>query len=255
MIKFLILNLEFKDWISVLKQNNKFIIINENDIDHYSIIEYKLLPLSVNNHIQFNKLSYNIFNNDIKNIQIFNNKSKFAKYMLENFNDNIPITFYYNYDDHTYINTFNLNNKFIIKPNEKYSGIGVKIINKITPINNYIIQEYIEHNLQYVAHFLVYKGNILKKIYFSSVHKENEIKKGNIINYDIKEKLHIDDFVFDNIFQNLNYSGFACSDFTIINNKIIIFEINPRLGGSLLHNKKYFNIFVDCLDKIILNSL
>ena len=60
-----------------------------------------------------------------------------------------------------------------------------------------------------------------------------------------------DDIIFSCIFNDLNYSGFACADFTIHNNKIIIFEINPRPGGSLIHNEKYLNIFLDKLYTLI----
>jgi predicted ATP-grasp superfamily ATP-dependent carboligase len=49
------------------------------------------------------------------------------------------------------------------------------------------------------------------------------------------------------IFDNLKYSGFACIDFTIKNSNIIIFEINPRPGGSLIYNKKYFDKFIDTI--------
>lgn len=49
------------------------------------------------------------------------------------------------------------------------------------------------------------------------------------------------------IFDNLKYSGFACIDFTIKNENIIIFEINPRPGGSLIYNKKYFDKFIDTI--------
>ena len=57
--------------------------------------------------------------------------------------------------------------------------------------------------------------------------------------------------IVDQIFKDLNYSGFAVCDFIIVNDRIVIFEINPRPGGSLIHNEKYLNIFLDKLLEII----
>ena len=50
--------------------------------------------------------------------------------------------------------------------------------------------------------------------------------------------------IFKDIFKMLNYSGFACVDFTIVNEIPYIFEINPRPGGSLIRNETYFNRFI-----------
>lgn len=260
MIKLVIVDLNFPDWIPILQKNDKIVIINNKYINDYLSDEYKFIPISIDNCIKFSNLNNNIFKNNIKNIYILNNKSKFGKYMLDNFIDNTPTIFYYNYDNQTYIKSLNKSiinshNKFIIKPNEGNCGYNIKIVNKIIPKENHIIQEYIDHTIQYVGHFLVFNGIIIKKVYFFSNHLANEIKKGRIMNYQVLENLNLDDSIFDKIFTNLNYSGFADSDFTIINNKILIFEINPRPGGSLIHNEKYFNLFIEILDKIINNSL
>jgi hypothetical protein len=67
--------------------------------------------------------------------------------------------------------------------------------------------------------------------------------------YKITEKLVVDDSIFEKIFNDLNYSGFACPDFIIYNEKITIFEINPRPGGSLVANITYLNLFLDTLNE------
>jgi predicted ATP-grasp superfamily ATP-dependent carboligase len=43
-----------------------------------------------------------------------------------------------------------------------------------------------------------------------------------------------DDVDFGAIFRALKYTGFACVDFKIKDGQPKIFEINPRLGGSLV---------------------
>jgi predicted ATP-grasp superfamily ATP-dependent carboligase len=150
--------------------------------------------------------------------------------------------------------SYELENKLIIKSNKGYAGENIKIIYNIDYNNlpkNSIITKYIEHNVYYVGHFLILNGKVIDKVYFYNTNDDkNLIKKGKIIDYKVTEKLLLDDSLFNMIFDNLKYSGFACIDFTIKNDNIIIFEINPRPGGSLIYNKKYFDKFIDT---IILN--
>ena len=167
------------------------------------------------------------------NIDILENKSKFCKYMINNFNKNIPKTYYYNFDNETYISDSFINNKnekLIQKDNYGNSSTNIKIVYDIEiNLKNHIIQKYIEHKAYYVGHFLVLNCIILNKIYFYSTNK------------------NVNGSIFNKIFKNLDYSGFACSDFIINSNKILIFEINPRIGGSLIHNKEYFIKFLNKL--------
>jgi predicted ATP-grasp superfamily ATP-dependent carboligase len=248
-MKLLIINIPFQDWIKYIKKCNKCICINDKDIKNYNTSEYKIIPICVNDYIKYNNFENNIFKNSIENIEILNNKSKFGKFMLDKYIEHIPAIYYYNFENETFFNNTLLKKKLILKPNEMCGGSGIKIISRFNnKETNCIIQEYISHNKYYVGHFLILNGIIYNKIYFSSNYKyNNRIKKGAIINYKIENELDIDDSIFYKIFNDLNYSGFADSDFIIVNNKIIIFEINPRPGGSLIKNEKYFNIFIDKL--------
>ncbi len=260
--KFCVINAPFTNWIPLIKQNKNIRYFNNNDIIKYPKIKletykYKIISISVSNYMSFNNLKNNLFNNDLDNIDLLDNKSKFGEYMINNFKDNFAETYYYNYNDKIYINKPNENeNKFIIKPNKGSGGNNIKIINNIDYNNlpkNSIITKYIEHDKYYVGHFLILNGKIIDKIYFYNTNNDkNLIKKGKIINYQITEKIldavddAIDaiDAIFNKIFDNLKYNGFACIDFIINNKKIIIFEINPRPGGSLINNKKYFDKFI-----------
>ena len=256
MIKFLVINIPFSDWGEFLEKNNKIVCIEEKDIDKYDNT-FKILPLCITDYIKYNNYENNIFKNNLDNINILNNKCKFGKYMLNNFIDNISPIYYYNFDNETYVNNIEFNNikskKMIIKPDIGCAGLGINIVYDINNnLKNCIISKYIEHTEYFVGHFLVLNGIIYDKIYFYSNYKYTDgIKRGQILNYKIKTELNIDDSIFSNIFNNLSYSGFADSDFIINNDKIIIFEINPRPGGSLIYNKEYFNKFLDKLHEII----
>jgi len=260
--KFCIINSPFEDWSPLIKQNKKIRFFKYNDILKHpklklEVCKYKIISISVDNYKMFNNFKNNIFINNLDNIDLLDNKSKFSEYMLINYKNNYAETYYYNYNDIVFINkpTENENN-FIVKPNIGCGGNDIKIINKIDYNNlpkNSIINKYIEHDTYYAGHFLALNGKIINKVYFYNTNNaKNFIKKGKIINYKVTEKLLdiVDDLIFDSIFDNLKYSGFACIDFIINNKNIIIFEINPRPGGSLIYNKKYFDKFIDT---IILN--
>lgn len=216
--------------------------------------KYKILPLHIEDYKKYNDDPNCIFKNNIKNIEILDNKSKFGKYMLTNFYNNTPPTIFYNFDDETYYNEQLISNDMIIKPNNGYASIGVERLTSFNKddLKNHIVQRFINNEIYYSGHFLIQNGVIIKKIYFYSDYKyPNGIKIGKIKNYKIKETLDIDDSIFEKIFSNLNYSGFACPEFIIHENNIIIFEINPRLGGSLVFNSTYLNLFLDSIRKTI----
>jgi predicted ATP-grasp superfamily ATP-dependent carboligase len=216
----------------------------------YTSTDYKIIPICVEDFITYNHIENNVFKNDYNNIEILNNKSKFGKYLLEYYPQNVPPIYYYNFGSETYINN-NLpsNQKLILKPNVAFAAQGIRIIYGFIPnIKEHIIQKYIDHTEYLVGHFLVLNGIIYEKVYFISQHKYNNgIKVGKIINYTVRHTINIDDSIFSKIFKNLNYSGFADADFIIHNDNIIIFEINPRPGGSLIFNSHYLNIFFEKL--------
>ena len=217
----------------------------------------KLIPLSVNDYILYNNHPNNVFKNNLEVIDILDNKSKFGKYMLTKFKANSPEIVYYNIDDETYYDETLVTDNMIKKPNKGHSSIGIERIStlNLSELKNHIVQNYIQNETYYSGHFLVLNGIVIKKVYFYSSYKyPNGIKKGKIVSYKTTEKLDIDDSVLHNIFKDLNYSGFACPEFIIHENKIIIFEINPRPGGSLVCNKIYLNLFMDSLKENLIKN-
>ena len=229
--------------IDIINNKIKFV---DNNFKFNNLDNYKIIPLLNIDYFKYNNNINNIFKNNLDIIEIFNNKSRFAEYMINNFIYNIPKVYYYNYDNIEYIN-FDDNDKKIIKPNCDNGGQNIEIIvdNKIK--KNHVISKYIQHNRFYTGHFLIKNGIIIHKVYFFSYTiDENYIQRGAIQNYQIK--YNINDDIFNKIFEKINYNGFINIDFIIENDNIIIFEINPRIGGSLINNNNIFSIF---LDKII----
>lgn len=235
--KLIIVSIPFSDWEESLT-NQEHLLIRKNQIHGKNI-----LPISTSDYF----LSHSIFKNTKETISILSNKSMFGKFMLTYFPTFIPRIYYYNFLDETFLSPESPDTKLIQKPNLGSGGNGITIVDKIDmPLKGYIISEYIEHTKYYAGHFLVQNGKIYDKTFFcSSYSYPNGIKKGRIIEYTSSDSLPVDDSIFSNIFEKLSYSGFADSDFTIVEDRIVIFEINPRPGGSLIHNKVYLSRFID----------
>jgi len=105
-----------------------------------------------------------------------------------------------------------------------------------------ICQEYIQYHDYWVGHFAVWQGQIQLAIYYQAYNTDKKfIKRQSIQNY-TRNDTNQYQFVFEQIFDRLNYSGFACSDFCtdLATHDLKIFEINPRFGGSLLQHSNDF---------------
>ncbi len=238
----IVLKPKFNDWVKIF-QDNKQLLYTEK-LDKINKVD-NFIPSTIEQTYH----TRSIFKNDSTSISILNNKSIFAEFMMNNFPSFIPRCCYYNYSNKTYKS--DMAKKMILKPNISDSGIGIKIINSFEHLQNSVISEYLDHTEYITGHFLTKNGVILHKTYFVAQNNQiNFVKKGKITNYKIFEKLAIDDSIFNKIFEKLNFSGISCSDFIIKNNSIIIFEINPRIGGSLVHDNTIFNTF---LTKIKIN--
>jgi glutathione synthase/RimK-type ligase-like ATP-grasp enzyme len=181
-------------------------------------------------------------NNNI--IEIFNNKIKFNEFMEENYKDNIPPTVIYK-------NIY----PYLAKHKYGVGGCNIFIINNEYDIiknninDDYLLQKYINTDNLIMGQFLCINGKVLLKFFYKICVTENFfISRGKLKNY---EKIEFNcNEVFIDLFKKLNYTGFACVDFTFHKNKVIIYEINPRVGGTFINDTDDFNIFLSELLKM-----
>jgi carbamoylphosphate synthase large subunit len=183
-------------------------------------------------------------------IEICSNKRKFQEFMEsdENLIKWIPKR----------VDTTNF--PFIMKATCLYGGVHVYLVKNSMEYKknlrifnkqkiDFIIQENIKHRVYFVGHFFVYKGTIHYEIFYRTTKKDTDypIKHGPIKNF-VKENNNDFRSIFVTIFEKLNYTGFACIDFctNLETNDCKIFEINPRLGGSIVHDKTDFKNIVLC---------
>lgn len=210
---------------------NNIIFYNGNDnIEKDTTIA---IPLTINATIKLNKIICNKFcpNNDL--LEMFNNKRAFQEFMILYFPFNIPEPVF-NIDDYPYL----------IKPIYGCGGNRIEYItienNKTFNIKDFIMERYIHNNNYYVGQYMVLNGKILWHCTYKTNIDKNTITiiRGKIKNYTIVEH---EDNLFNEIFKICNYTGFACIDFTILNDIVKIFEINPRVGGTFMDDEK--NVF------------
>lgn len=236
-------NICWNDWKNAVNNINKknIIICNFSNINNLknlmlsTDISY-ILPLSETDY-NLIKTNYTKLNSDAKiiypqteTIELLNNKNLFTEFMIEHYCDYIPEVFYLNGKKlkeikypaiYKPIFSTNASNMFVIH-DEKTN---------LTNYNN--IQEFISNEYEYAGYMLCIDGIIVNcKIIRHKFAKYN-IKKTNFPN-NYENVDNFDTEIFKKIFKHLNYSGGACINFKYdqLLNKIYIFEINPRFGGS-----------------------
>jgi carbamoylphosphate synthase large subunit len=247
------------NWLSSIKKINQsnIVIANfENQILVKNIIcnnsiDY-IIPMSEKDYY----LSKNIVSNNThpqilypsdENVNLLNNKVLFTKYMIENFYDYIPKVFYL---ENIKLEE-NVEYPLISKPIFSTNGKNMFIINNKNKLerckDKIILQEFIKLKYEYSAHLLCIEGKILNYKIIKQLYPNNHIKKVNFNKY-----IEITNFPIEpieKIILNLNYTGGCCVDFKYDEqkNKIYIFELNPRFGGSAFTNNFIYKLL--CVKK------
>jgi carbamoylphosphate synthase large subunit len=121
--------------------------------------------------------------------------------------------------------------------------------------HSYFFEQQIPGEEEFVTHIVAKNGCILLMHTFCySMGKENFIRvPGNYEKiFSVELPLHLKT-ILGLVIKSFNYSGPACINFKVHNGAPKIFEINPRMGGSLMmtDNLKYL---VDVLGALIDNA-
>lgn len=261
-IKILIGFPNFYDWCDyiILLQNifpnNIFIadfekddilhIINKFQINYILSLTYtdmkKIIELEPKNVCILN-------NNDYNNIDIFDNKGKFAEFFINNeLEKHIPKTYKIKYDDYIYNehisypailkSNIGLGGKdiYILKNENDYFNVSSNIIKK-----NYVVQEFLTSINEYVGHLFYINGKMIYSLFFEIKNDEiYHVRKGPSKNYILVDFNHLE---FNEIFEKIKFTGLLNLNFKYINGKIIIFEVNPRLGGSIVKSNYLYDMF------------
>lgn len=222
---------------------------NKIDVLIPSTIEQMLFVIN-NKDILLNNVRY-ICGNEKEPIKLLNSKIKFANFMQShNLEEYIPQTFITKYGNN-FNDYSNIKYPCILKLDKSCGGYKIVVLLSVNNLRcilphyheNYIIQEYITSPNEYSGNFYVENGIIKWYVFYMMVNNNKYyVQQGKMKTY-IRIENNSLDFcldIFNYIFNKLNYKGFACADFKIIANILKIFEINPRLGGTIVNNNNDF---------------
>lgn len=236
-----------KEWSKALNSTNLHQFFNHEIRNCNTIEEIKdtfnaiVIPLLEKHIIELH--TYNIKNVfDYDNTILFMNKKLFFEYTLNNnLEEYIPKT-----------NCKNDNNYYIVKELSNNGGKKIYFTNKIKDIclNMYVIQEYIFTEYEYTIHLVCKDGKIVTSITYI-FERKNKIRtfreNKNISKISIEDKYLK---IFEMFLIPCKYSGICNIDFIIVDKTIKIFEINPRLGGTLMlssNRKDLVEIISTCM--------
>jgi len=157
------------------------------------------------------------------------------------------------------------NTPFIVKRLQGEGGWGIFLVwdeNRYKEVlqqpslqgEPYRLEEYIEGDDEYIFYVVCKKGEILwHASLMGQPPTDSRVQKGSFANASEVEITKEVYSVFKGIFKALNYDGPANFNYKLKNNKPIIFEMNPRIGGTLM-DPKFKHLLVNCLKTITLNA-
>lgn len=219
----------FTDWANVLSKHGgvcKHFLWN---IQNWNIVDN--LVLSRREDIEYvekyPKMYPNIFAPNIYTFDILDNHMEFIHWMqVFKLTEFIP---------KVYSDIEPIQFPCILKRNGRWnSGKGTSIIKFKREIKPGICQEIIYGDTEYTAHLALKNGVLLHSlIYKGKLPTEDHIKRTPFTEY---EKVEHDISPILKILKDLNYTGICCPNYKIVDGVIKIFEINPRIGGSLIYS-------------------
>ena len=254
----------YSDWVEIItlkcNSNKNLICTDICDYNHIVILNPLVyIPLSISSIKKcieilpkLELLGIKCFcPNSIKILETFNNKKNFENFMLEFFNINIPRP----------IDLCNPTYPYLLK--HIYGAGGSSIFpvstnqehnfymkNKEYYVKEYVAQEYIKSPNYIVCQYAVESGKVIYKEFYNSdllnISNEPIVIMRKILKSFTRPK-NLDDSNIIKIFEKLNYTGFACVDCTIKDGEWKLYEINPRVGGTMMNHTldKFINKLIE----------
>lgn len=116
-----------------------------------------------------------------------------------------------------------------------------------------VVQEYIKERKEYAGYFVSFFGKVRIAFAYAGDYGDNEYIKCEGCSFDSTPKVRVNlmknrQFIskIEEFLKPCNFTGTSCFDFKIKDKELKVFEINPRLGGSLKleENRNDFIIIV-----------
>lgn len=265
-------------WMDAL--NNKLILNGVTTIKNvtsiHSILNHDydiVIPLLEEHALTLHENKINNISPTSNIINTFRCKSKFYDYVITNSLHNYVANTYRKIDEVTFL-------PIIVKPFSRNSGEGMFVIpntvetmcmdnnelekhiekmcllNGVTELTGkYVLQDYIASPIEYVAHIYAVSGKIKKCIVYEQRNEKENYIKTAVSNADIRNirKVTLSDkhvMGLEEVLKPCLYSGICNVNFKIVDDCLKIFEINPRLGGSLMIDGNRDDL-IDLLNAVI----
>ncbi|BAX93422.1 ATP-grasp domain-containing protein [Mycobacterium shigaense] len=147
----------------------------------------------------------------------------------------------------------------VVKRLDLYAGDGVRIAHDIEQLvshlrdplfrqHPYQIQELIAGEFEYVTHLVCKSGEILEEHSFEyRMRGPAEIRRfRSPVEFNRSTQSDEVMSIFSRIVRSLNFTGPCNVNFKLIDGRPVVFEINPRLGGSLMKKES-----IEALAKVV----
>lgn len=228
-----------EDWQPIIEEGLKFskykIAFEELTPDNISNFDL-VVPLTISDLIHLNDFPYKISTNPIpipttKSVLLCDDKFVFNESMVEmGFSQYIP--------------KMGGKHKFpyMVKKRVDVWGVNTHIIHdsqdeakykELLDDEDYFTQELVLGNSEYATHILFINGEIayslnIKYVFDSEMPIKGQVKQ---VYLKIEHCPYLE--LFANILKAIDFNGLCCFNYKVRNKKPLIFEINPRFGGSL----------------------
>lgn len=180
-------------------------------------------------------------------VETFDDKSRFARFMMDHgLDDLLPDVYAMSTPDGP-ATLAPVAYPCILKLGVTFGGVGSSVhldermppnIHKFGRHESFILQRFIPGGTEYGGHFYLESGDIKRFVYYKSTRDaQQHVQRGRVPKnaYRKRDDLPAHDRFVD-LFARVDYTGYACADFKLEDGVPKIFEINPRLGGTLVHD-------------------
>jgi len=241
-----------EDWEPVIRWNFRYTQheltfgnLSVENIEKYDLI----VPLTIDDIKYLNGVRHLIINNPIpipttESLCLCDDKRLFNQTLIENnFGNFIP----------TMSNELQV--PYILK--KKIDGFGVNShviydreqelkFPEAASSQDYFRQELVPGKYEYATHILFSKGKIVHSINIEYTFETDIFIKGKnkqISMKKVSQCLYLS--AFSSILNLIGFEGLCCVNYKVIDNQPLIFEINPRFGGSLCNHFFSFMKYLD----------
>lgn len=143
----------------------------------------------------------------------------------------------------------------IVKAGVGFGGQGASVhLDERSPVNlsrfkageSFVVQRFVPGGTEFGGHFYLESGDIKRCVYYEGRRDPAQhIQRGRLgpNAYSRHRKIPEHEALAD-LFARLDYTGYACVDFKVEDGVPKIFEVNPRLGGTLVHDPEDLPAFL-----------